>query len=234
MKKLMMLLIAMINIFAFTSCNNEVADGSSPDENKKFSRGWYTYTVTHDDELVSKYYFLYNKKKQCIRMCTEEEDLQGNNHVDRDNLKKWDYDTTLSTVCDFINESSGIHVKFTLEKTPKTVLEQLPWYIEPTFKEDDIVFEAGWWEFSCTIDGLKDEVSAYFFFDSDRNCLNMFVNNYGVWEKLDVEEFSQSAWEHMLEVNYWEPYYGGDNHIIDQFLRKVSEEDLSDFIKNSI
>lgn len=37
MKKLMMLLIAMINIFAFTSCNNEVADGTddytpSPDK----------------------------------------------------------------------------------------------------------------------------------------------------------------------------------------------------------
>ena len=29
-----MLLIAMINIFAFTSCNNEVADGSSTDERK--------------------------------------------------------------------------------------------------------------------------------------------------------------------------------------------------------
>ena len=115
MKKLMMLLIAMINIFAFTSCNNEVADGSSTDESKNFERGWYTYTVTHDDEVKTKYYFLYNKKKQCIRMCTDEEDLQHNNLVDRDNLKAWDYDTTLSTVCDFINECSGIHIKFTLE-----------------------------------------------------------------------------------------------------------------------
>ena len=37
MKKLMMLLIAMINIFAFTSCNNEVADGTDdykPEPNK--------------------------------------------------------------------------------------------------------------------------------------------------------------------------------------------------------
>ena len=229
-----MLLIAMINIFAFTSCNNEVADGSFTDESKNFERGWYTYTVTHDDEVKTKYYFLYNKKKQCIRMCTDEEDLQHNNLVDRDNLKAWDYDTTLSTVFDFINESSGIHIKLTLEKTPKTVLEQLPWYIEPNFVEDDIVFEAGWWEFSSTVDGEKDEVAGYFYFDSDKNLLKAFFDNYGEYEQADEEFLTQFACDSMLESNYWEPYYGGNNHIIDQYLRKVSEEDLPDFIKNSI
>ncbi|MBQ5877217.1 MAG: hypothetical protein IIW71_05425 [Treponema sp.] len=224
MKKLMMLLIAMINIFAFTSCNNEVADGSSTDESKNFERGWYTYTVTHDDEVKTKYYFLYNKKKQCIRMCTDEEDLQHNNLVDRDNLKAWDYDTTLRTVCDFIK----------LEKTPKTVLDELSWYIEPTFVEDDIVFKAGWWEFSSTVDGEKDEVAGYFYFDLDKNLLKAFFDNYGEYEQADEEFLTQFAWDSMLENNYWEPYYGGDNHIIDQYLRKVSEEDLPEFIKNSL
>ena len=113
-------------------------------------------------------------------------------------------------------------------------MDELSWYIEPTFVEDDIVFKAGWWEFSSTVDGEKDEVAVYFYFDSDKNLLKAFFCNYGEYEQADEEFLTQFDWDSMLETYYWEPYYGGDNHIIDQYLRKVSEEGLPDFIKNSI
>lgn len=44
MKKLMMLLIAMINIFAFTSCNNEVADGTD-DYKPEPGKDWFTPSI---------------------------------------------------------------------------------------------------------------------------------------------------------------------------------------------
>ena len=83
-------------------------------------------------------------------------------------------------------------------------------------------------------DGEKDEVAGYFYFDLDKNLLKAFFCNYGEYEQADEEFLTQFDWDSMLETYYWEPYYGGDNHIIDQYLRKVSEEGLPDFIKNSI
>ena len=241
MKKLMMLLIAMINIFAFTSCNNEVAYGSSTDENKNFSRGWYTYTVTHDDEVKTKYYLLYDKKKRCINGGTEEKQLGDPGWV-LSELEQYDFNIVSNSVCDTIK--NGVHVKITLEITSKEVLDSLSWYLEPTFTEDDLNFEAGWWEFGEYINGKEDCTSQYFLFNSKKELLKFFnINKSNPDENRenDIEDLNwnyngefSNFWDFQLYgFYYYDPYFrNGEIH--DRFLRKVSEEDLPEFIKNSI
>ena len=242
MKKLMMLLIAMINIFAFTSCNNEVADGSSTDESKNFERGWYTYTVTHDDEVVSKYYFLYNKKKRCINGGTEENQLGDPGSV-LSELEQYDFNIVSNSVCDTIK--NGVHVKITLEKTAKEVLESLSWYLEPTFTEDDLNFEEGWWEFGEYVNGKEKAFSQYFLLNSKKEPLKFFnINKNNPDENSEVEETilknlklqgHSDFWDFQLYgFYYYDPYFNQDGEICDKFLRKVSEKDLPEFIKNSI
>ena len=98
MKKLMMLLIAMVNIFAFTSCNNEVADGTddytpSPDkdwfmpsindvpgmlEGKCFRAnedGFKAYLES--DEAVNYPNFSITFKKNSILILTDDNDLDN-------------------------------------------------------------------------------------------------------------------------------------------------------------
>lgn len=61
MKKLMMLLIAMINIFAFTGCNNDVTEGSDdykPDHNKD----WFIPNINDVPGMLEGKTFLVNEE----------------------------------------------------------------------------------------------------------------------------------------------------------------------------
>ena len=110
MKKLMMLLIAMINIFAFTSCNNEVADGTDdykPEPNKdhfmpsindaqkmiegkcfKANENGFTVHLNNDNgevEAVNYQNFSITFKKNSILILKDDNDL--NNSIELNNIK---------------------------------------------------------------------------------------------------------------------------------------------------
>ena len=110
MKKLMMLLIAMVNIFAFTSCNNEVADGTDdykPEPNKdhfmpsindvqkmiegkcfKANENGFTVHLNNDNgevEAVNYQNFSITFKKNSILILKDDNDL--NNSIELNNIK---------------------------------------------------------------------------------------------------------------------------------------------------
>ena len=77
MKKLMMLLIAMINIFAFTSCNNEVADGTD-DYTPSPDKDWFMPSINDVPGMLEGKCFRANEDGFKARLESGEEVVYSN------------------------------------------------------------------------------------------------------------------------------------------------------------
>lgn len=147
MKKLMTLLILMINLLAFTSCNNDVTDPTTT--NNGFERGWWVEFKSDNGSIytsTTKIYYFFNSKKECKRII-EEINNNPNNIIDSLNNNEKEGSINFDDLLYSINMMNSYCPNlYIFKKASKSELEQLEWYIEPNFEEDDLVFEKGWWK----------------------------------------------------------------------------------------